>query len=134
MLPPVLHAEKGFTLIEFVVAVFIMMVGLLGLLEAVNVGMRQNSGTKLRNDAIMLADQVMAKQRVRPFADISTTAGRSQSVNAGAGSVSYTVNKTVTGYGGTTISKNVEVDVSWLERGHQKLHSLSTVITNENSN
>jgi len=132
MLPPVLHAEKGFTLLEFLVALVILMVGLLGLLEAVNVGIRQNMGNKMRNDAIMLADQVMANQRVRPFANISTTAGRSQSVNSGAGSVSYSVSKTVTNP--TARSAYVIVNVSWLERSQTKQHSLSTVITNETAN
>jgi type IV pilus assembly protein PilV len=133
MHPPVLHDEHGFTLLEFLVAIVIMMVGLLGLLEVVNVGIRENMGNKLRNDAIMLADQVMANQRVRPFANISTTAGKSQTINAGAGSVSYTVSKTVTKYAGTN-SANVIVNISWLARGKQKQHSLSTVITNEISN
>jgi len=132
MLPPVLHAEKGFTLLEFLVALVILMVGLLGLLEAVNVGIRQNMGNKLRNDAIMLADQVMTNQRVRTFANISTTSGRSQSVNSGAGSVSYSVSKTVTNP--TASSAYVIVNVSWLERGQAKQHSLSTVITNETTN
>jgi type IV pilus assembly protein PilV len=131
MLPPVPHDEKGFTLLEFLVAIVILMVGLLGLLEAVNVGIRQNTGNKLRNDAIMLADQVMANQRVRPFANISTSQG-SQTVNTGAAVVTYSVNKVVTPL--TATSANVRVDISWRERGQTKQHSLSTVITNETVN
>jgi type IV pilus assembly protein PilV len=126
MLSPVLHAEKGFTLIEFLVALVILMVGLLGLLEAVSVGIRQNMGNKIRNDAILLADQVMATQRVRSFADISTSHAH-QPAYAGATFVNYSVNKVVTPL--TATSAIVIVNLSWRERGQKKEHSLSTVIT-----
>lgn len=131
MLPPVPHTEKGFTLLEFLVAIVILMVGLLGLLETLNLGINQNRGNKLRNDAIMLADQVMANQRVRVFADISAT-NAIQPVNAGAAFINYSVVKAVTVL--TATSKNVAVNISWRERGKIKSHSLSTVISNEKIN
>lgn len=131
MLPPVLHTNRGFSLVEFLIALVILMVGLLGLLASLNLGIRQNVGNKLRNDAIVLADQVMATQRVRPFADISTSHARQQ-VNAGAGFVNYSVVKDVSNLSGT--SKSVAVNISWRERGEKKTHSLSTVIINETVN
>jgi type IV pilus assembly protein PilV len=131
MIPPVLQTEKGFSLIEFLVAIVILMVGLLGLLETVNLGIRQNMGNKLRNDAIMLADEIMATQRVNAFANISSTHKR-RPVNAGAGFANYSVVKDVSDL--TLTSKRVAVNISWRERGQKKTHSLSTVISNENVN
>ncbi len=54
-----LNNKSGFTLIEFCVAVLIMMVGLMGLLQAVNMATMHNLGTVLRNEAISLADENM---------------------------------------------------------------------------
>lgn len=124
MLQPALHAENGFTLIEFMVALVIFMVGMLGLLETVNVAYRHNLSNNLRNDAILMADQLMAAQRIRPFADISTTTLKS------AGFAKFSSAKTVTDL--TATSKSVSVLVSWHERGLTKNHSLTTVITNGN--
>jgi type IV pilus assembly protein PilV len=127
MLPPVLHTEEGFTLIEFLVAIVILMVGLLGLLTALNLGIKHNTGNKLRNDAIMLADQEMATQRVSNFAGIAATNQR-----VAVGFVNYSVVKVVSIL--STTSKSVAVNVSWRERSMKKTHSLSTVITNETIN
>jgi type IV pilus assembly protein PilV len=131
MLPPVLHTEKGFTLVEFAIAVFILMIGLLGLLETVNIAMRRNLGNKLRNDAIMLADREMATQRVSPFAGILATNIKTPA-SADNSFMNYSVVKVVVPL--TATSKNVSVNISWREYGLKKTHSLSTVITNESAN
>lgn len=51
--------QAGFTLIEFCVSVVIMMVGLLGLLQAVNMATIHNLDSLLRNEAVSLADTEM---------------------------------------------------------------------------
>ncbi len=51
--------RSGFTLIEFCFAVLIMMVGLMGLLQTINMATLHNLGTVLRNEAISLADEQM---------------------------------------------------------------------------
>ncbi len=134
MLPPVERAEKGFTLIEFLFALVILMIGLLGLLEAVNFGIRQNMGNKLRNDAVMLADQEMAKQRILAFDKIATT-NTSQPANTGAVLVFYSISTiSIDINPPNPTSKSVAVKVRWTERNIRKLHTLSTVITNEFAN
>jgi type IV pilus assembly protein PilV len=45
-----LNKRTGFTLIEFCVAVLIMMVGLLGLLQAINLATEQNLASIRRNE------------------------------------------------------------------------------------
>ena len=53
------NKKAGFTLIEFCVATLIMMVGLLGLLQGVNLAIEQNLGTLIRNEAVSVADEQM---------------------------------------------------------------------------
>lgn len=54
-----LNNQAGFTLIEFCVSVVIMMVGLLGLLQAINMATIHNLDSLLRNEAVSLADKEM---------------------------------------------------------------------------
>ena len=131
MIQTVLHAENGFTLIEFVAAVLILMVGLLGLLSGVTLGLQQNLSNKLRKDAIMLADQVIATERVRPFVNVVTNETSHKTKNSLC-FVNYSVIETVTPL--TITSKSVDVKITWREHSQKKIHSLSTVITNETIN
>lgn len=64
--------RSGFTLIEFCVAVLIMMVGLLGLLQAVNMATQHNLGNLLRNEAISVADELATM--IKTYAQTTGTA------------------------------------------------------------
>lgn len=63
----------GFTLIEVLVAMVIIMVGLLGLLEAVGIAFGQNMKNQLRDEAVFIGEERMADLMRRPFSLISTT-------------------------------------------------------------
>lgn len=64
--------KRGFTLLEFLAAMVIMMVGLLGLLTAVNVALNHNLQNQLRNEAIQVADSVMARELAKGFDAVSS--------------------------------------------------------------
>ncbi len=65
-----LNNGDGFTLVEFLVAIVILSVGLLGLLQALNYSIGHSMSTRLRDEAIMLADERMASEKSRTFDSI----------------------------------------------------------------
>ena len=133
--------KSGFTLIEFCVAVLIMMVGLLGLLQAVNLATEHNLGTLLRNEAISLADEHMIAAKVMPFSSLGTATNYiNRKTRAGFNNysvvqttqVSHSVIHPVTNVA-TATSQEVSVRVSWRYKGYKLDHTISTLIVNPDS-
>jgi type IV pilus assembly protein PilV len=126
--------QTGFTLIEFCVAVLIMMVGLMGLLQAVNMAALHNLGTVLRNEAISLADEnmVLAKTEVSDSVTFTNLAATSALINrkTRSGFCNYSVNRSIMSAGAN--SKEVAVRVSWRYKGSKFNHVISSLITNPN--
>jgi type IV pilus assembly protein PilV len=124
--------RSGFTLIEFCVAVVIMMVGLLGLLQAVNMASVHNLGSLLRNEAISVADEqmVLTKAAVYDATTFAALAASSSLVNrkARGGFANYSVNRTVSA--ASTNSREVAVRVSWRYKGNKINHIISSLILN----
>lgn len=136
--------EAGFTLIEFCVATLIMMVGLLGLLQAVNMATVHNLGSLLRNEAITLADDRMVRAKSKVFDDASFTALDSDtgsttniyndtavtstlvSRSARAGFANYSVVLAVTAAGSNT--KELTSRVVWRYKGNKLSHTISSIV------
>lgn len=66
--------SNGFTLTELVVAVLIITVGMLGLLQALNVAGDHLLRTELRDESLRVGEKHLNQQKARPF-DLLTTAG-----------------------------------------------------------
>jgi type IV pilus assembly protein PilV len=135
MLLPAEHAEnKGFTLIEVMVAIFIMMIGMLGLLQTVNMAITYNNSNKLRNDAIIYADQEIGNERTKLFSAVVSS--NTQIVHKfNLGFVNYSVVNSVTDITAHSLAvdqiagaKNLQVRVSWRDKGAKQTHSLTTTI------
>lgn len=120
-----LQDSRGFTLIELMVAMLITLVGLVGLLQAVNVAMEHNMRNMLRDEAVLVGEQVMGYQKVRPFAQISTT-NSAVTVNSRLrrGSLSYTVAPTSTAL---STARQLIVTVSWRYKGVDYTHQVRSV-------
>lgn len=69
--------NRGFTLLEVMVAMMITLLGLLGLLQSVNIATEHNVKNQMREEALQIAEESLANLRVRPFARLSTTAENS---------------------------------------------------------
>ncbi len=122
--------DSGFTLIEFLVAIVILMVGMLALLEVVNVALKQNLTNQLRNEAVMIADNRMALEMTKPFALISTNVTPHSSTvtrNVNIAQKNFTVRKTGTSVSTTT--KNVDITVLWDYKNTPYTHTVRSLIS-----
>ncbi|HEY3308488.1 MAG TPA: prepilin-type N-terminal cleavage/methylation domain-containing protein [Desulfuromonadaceae bacterium] len=127
---PARSSESAFTLIEFLVAIVILMVGMLGLLQMVNVSLNHNLQNQLRNEAVNVLDAEMSKEIAKGY-------------NAGAITVrNYTASRQILGayklysvaQTGSTLqnSRQVGFQVSWRHKGIRYTHEASSVLTNSN--
>jgi type IV pilus assembly protein PilV len=128
------HAQlinrSGFTLIEFLVAIVILMVGMLGLLQGVNVSINAGRQNQLRNEASLVADQWLATELAKGFNNVSTTP---LSGNA------YSSRRIVNGFVNFSVarsgavfqkSKSVQFQVSWYYRGARYVCNAGGVASN----
>jgi len=67
--------NRGFTLLEVLVAMVITLVGLLGLLQSVNIATEHNVRNQMREEALQIAEDNIANLRARPFERLSTATG-----------------------------------------------------------
>src|SRR5690242_4983690 len=68
-----LSNNRGFTLLEVLIAMVIMLVGMLGLLQAIILATESNAKNMLRDEAVLVSDSWMGLLKARPFDFISTT-------------------------------------------------------------
>jgi type IV pilus assembly protein PilV len=124
----VFRNEGGFTLIEFLVAIVILMIGMLGLLQSVNVALQYNTTTQMRNEAVALGDAEMSRELAKPFDLISvpTTASR-RSVHIGL--KNYSIARSGADM---TNSRQVNIVVSWTHKRNRYTHEVCGVASKIN--
>ncbi|MEI6305410.1 MAG: prepilin-type N-terminal cleavage/methylation domain-containing protein [Deltaproteobacteria bacterium] len=120
--------NSGFTLIEFMVAILILMVGLLGMLQGINLAMDKNLENTIRNEGALLADEMMMAKRNKTFAALSTTTTNNVVNRYNRGvyknySVQQVVNMT------TSNTKEIIINVSWKHRNQRKTQSVSSFVS-----
>lgn len=129
--------DDGFTLVELLVSIVILTVGLLGLLQTVNLAMDHNMITQFRNEAVSMADDQMMQAKNLNFDNISSSSA------APKGSVisrdfrnafkNYSVNKTITTLTldseGAPKSKEIVIIVSWKHKNQRFQHVLSSIVS-----
>jgi len=130
--------EHGFTLIEFVVSVLILMVGLLGLLQSVNMAMEKNVQNVFRNEAYAVANDRLISDTSKSFAALSTTTSTgkvfSVSRNPRGLNKNYSITEVVTqitgvGQSGSPASKKIDLTVQWSYKNNSYSHMATTVLS-----
>lgn len=127
---PARSSESAFTLIEFLVAIVILMVGMLGLLQAVNVSLNHGMQNQLRNEAVNVLDAEMAKELGKGYNLVGITARNYTTSRQILGAFKmYSVSRT-----GTALpnSREINFQVSWRHKGARYTHNASSVLTNSN--
>lgn len=119
----------GFTLIEVLMAMLVLTVGLLGLLQSLQLGYRQNLRDRVRNEAVQVAEEQMHDRRRKPFEKIEdfTTEIRKK---VGGREVPFEVAGVVESIGATARpAKKLRMTVSWTLHGERFSHEIFTVRT-----
>lgn len=139
MEPFVNSNNRGFTLVEVLVAFVILTIGLLGLLQVINVAINQTLATQLRNEAVLIADDFMMRERSKIFENISCSEcpgtpakyliNRNMKLVLKNYSVTKTVTELTTGDDGSAKSKEIALNISWKHKAQRYQHSLSTIIS-----
>jgi len=128
MAPARSNKESGFTLIEFLVAIVILLVGMLGLLQSTNVAINSNRQNQLRNEATLVMDNELARELAKGYAQASVqdlyTCEHRRFLN---GFVNYSVHRNGTQYAN---SKEVRFTVSWPYRAVRYSYNGGGIVSN----
>jgi type IV pilus assembly protein PilV len=123
-------SQKGFTLVEFLIAMVIVSVALLGLLQSVNYSIEHNMVTKLRDDAVRLADERMAVMKSNSFDAIEPVV-KSELVELNVWNTKkkYSIGTTVTANSANL--KNIEIDITWSYKGKNYSHAITSLVARQ---
>ena len=127
--------KNGFTLIEAVVAIVILAVLLLGLLTALSVVIDNNIRTKLRNNAVKIAQQCLEVYRSKPYSSIPTgDPGFCNDVSLKIGNKTYTftVDENVQDIPSANDTKKVTIDVRWNYKSKNYSYTVESFISQLN--
>jgi type IV pilus assembly protein PilV len=125
-------------------AMLILIVGMLGLLQAINLAVETNLRNQLREEAVHVGERVMNEFRGKGFANISTASPETQKLQFKTYSIPSKIRGTTRKYGvaraSTVIStatpktKQLEVVVTWKYKGIEYLNRVELSVADPKEN
>lgn len=125
----IVRKQGGFTLIEVLVSIIILMVAMLGLFQSVNLALDKNLENQLRQKAVAVAEQQLNNLKGRSFSNI--TGNTSGFVPVAIGSVfkNISVQRQIVDLAVTNSkTKQVSIRVWWNYRGRPYEHQTASGI------
>jgi len=125
--------SRGFTLIEFMVALVILMVGLLGLLQTVNYATVQNMTNQLRQEAVMVADERLQLELARRYEDLAADAAAAAPAPVTVARIvngmpyQYVLQTSYASLAARTV--NIDIQVTWAYKGTPYRHGVSSLVS-----
>lgn len=126
----VLKTERGFTLIEALVAMLVLSVILLGALQGLMVSYKTSSTNTLRNEAVSIAEETANALRNTPYANLvdgTTTNTISRQIENA--SVPFTVTQVVAD-SVASVAKSIQITVTWNHQGQTITHTATILVGN----
>jgi type IV pilus assembly protein PilV len=107
----------------------ILMVGLLGMLKAINVSIVTNVRNEMRTQAASIAENLLASKKSLPFDNITTTNPKNLSVPIAMRSA--VLNYTATYFVDTisSDSRRINIGVRWSYKGNNYEHVVTSIVT-----
>ena len=127
--------RAAFTLLEVLVAMVILMVGLLGMLKAINVSIVTNVRNEMRTQAASIAEDQLARKKSLPFDNITTTNNTPRNLDVPIAMRSAVLKYRVTYFVDniSSDSKRINIGVRWSYKGNNYEHVLSSIVTRPSS-
>jgi type IV pilus assembly protein PilV len=114
------------------VAIVIMMVGMLGLLQAINIATEYNLKNHLRDEAVYVGEKYMNMQRGKSFDLLSTTYGtRYEPSRIRSSNRQYSVDMTTADLStdAVTPTKQIQVMVKWTYKGVEYQNTVTAPVS-----
>jgi prepilin-type N-terminal cleavage/methylation domain-containing protein len=130
-IPPLAKGGKGglgFTLVEVMIALVVVLVVFLALMQTALVGIDSNMINILRDEAVSIAEMRMNEARNLPF-DSLTVGATETPVPRNLRNITnfqYTVTRTIANLG--TNNRQVTITVSWNWKGNPYNHTITTIL------
>lgn len=119
--------NRGFTLIEVVVAILIMMVGLLGLLAAIDLAMDMNTRDYMRDEAVRVGERAMNATKSTAYNSIAVGGPTTQTISTNIRGVAKNYNVATT-VEQLPSSKHISIVVNWTYKGQTYYHGIDSVV------
>ncbi len=119
----------AFTLLEVLVAILILTVGLLGMLQSINLAIETNMRNELRNQGVEVIEDLLSQKKTLTFENITATGEKSLLIprSVRRGFINYSISMKI-----DTISDNakrINFGARWIHKRVKYEHVVSSIVS-----